>query len=212
MLPPPDPRDPNTLDVKIYFFNSPANLSIQASRKNPVSDVVKHIMTMYKRTTELSSKKPLKFPDDPTAYELRLIDDDESPYTPFYEIAPLEPHAKLGDFDSLAFVETRKKRKQTDGDSPTKKKEFPKGMKGINVFFHDFASPLDGHEFVLSEDEDLRDLLHHVEDLIERRLKTDKYYWVINEPDKTEEDLREELLLQYDTKELDMATKIKNAP
>jgi glycine betaine/choline ABC-type transport system substrate-binding protein len=32
----------------------------------------------------------LKYPGHPEAYELRLIDDDENFYVPFYEMAPLE--------------------------------------------------------------------------------------------------------------------------
>lgn len=41
-------------------------------------------MTLYKRKFP---DKPLKNVDDPDAYEIRLIDDDENYYTPYYEIA-----------------------------------------------------------------------------------------------------------------------------
>ncbi len=62
---------------------------------------------MYKRDKKLSSERKLKFAEYPAAYELRLIDDDESFYHPFYEIAPLDIKENIGDFESLAFVEVK---------------------------------------------------------------------------------------------------------
>lgn len=46
-------------------------------------------MTLYSKTYP---SKPLRFPDDPDAYELRLLDDedDEKFYKPFYEVSALE--------------------------------------------------------------------------------------------------------------------------
>jgi len=47
------------------------------------------------------------FPNHYDAYELRLVDDDESPYAPFYEIASLGYNECIGEFDSLAFMEVK---------------------------------------------------------------------------------------------------------
>jgi hypothetical protein len=82
-------------------------LSLKLSKKNKVLDIIKHIQTLYKRSPDLIEKKPLKYPSTPDAYELRLIDDYEEFYTPFYEIAPLEYNETVGEFESLAFVENK---------------------------------------------------------------------------------------------------------
>lgn len=49
----------------------------------------------------------MKYPENPEAYELRLIDDDEDYYIPFYEIGPLERRDEIGEFESLALVENK---------------------------------------------------------------------------------------------------------
>ena len=46
----------------------------------------------------------MKYPRNPEAYEIRIIDDDEEYYAPFYEIGPLEKKDEIGEFESLAFV------------------------------------------------------------------------------------------------------------
>jgi hypothetical protein len=45
---------------------------------------------------------------EPQAYEIRLIDDDEDYYIPFYEVSALEANGAIGKFDSLALVENKK--------------------------------------------------------------------------------------------------------
>ena len=94
------------MDVKVYCFNSPALLQINISKKHIVNDVIKHIITIYKRTPELFGKRPLRH-EEPEGYELRLIDDDEEFYTPFMEISPLEKNQPIGEFDALALIEVR---------------------------------------------------------------------------------------------------------
>lgn len=64
-------------------------------------------MTLYMKNKELSETQPLKHPGKPEAYDLRLIDDDEDFYVPFYEIGPLERKDEIGEFESLAFVENK---------------------------------------------------------------------------------------------------------
>ena len=55
----------------------------------------------------MMKKRPLKFPDDPSGYELRLIDDDEDFYVPYYEISPLDRDGFLDSFPSLGLCEVR---------------------------------------------------------------------------------------------------------
>ena len=50
---------------------------------------------------------PLKFPDHPEAYEIRLIDDESDFYKPFYEVGALDRREALGDHGSLAFVQVK---------------------------------------------------------------------------------------------------------
>lgn len=61
-------------------------------------------MTLYKRDLEVGVKMPLKYPQYPEAYELRLIDDYEEIYTPFYDVAALDETECIGEFRSLAIV------------------------------------------------------------------------------------------------------------
>ena len=103
MLNPPEEGDPNFVSTKIYFFNTPRMCEVRISKKHLVGDVIKHIMTLYMRSKELSSE-PLQYPEHSEAYELRLIDDDEEYYSPFYEILPLGRTREIGEFESLAFV------------------------------------------------------------------------------------------------------------
>jgi len=56
---------------------------------------------------------PLKH-EDADKYELRLIDDYESPYCPDYEMNALEVDEQVGEFESLAFVQSKKKTTSTN--------------------------------------------------------------------------------------------------
>jgi len=89
LLPPPSEKDPDFLKLKVYFFSTPKCLDLRILKTNIVIDVISHIMTLYRRDPELSEWLPLKYPNHPNAYELRLIDDDESYYMPFNEIPPI---------------------------------------------------------------------------------------------------------------------------
>ena len=91
LLPTPSEGDSNAIKIKIYMFKTPKMLEIYIFKKTIVADVIKHILTLCRKNKEvLPEDKPLKHPDKPDAYELRLIDDDEDYYVPFYEIGPLE--------------------------------------------------------------------------------------------------------------------------
>jgi hypothetical protein len=77
MLNTPNEKDPNSIKTKIYFFSTPRNFEIHISKKDSVFDVIRHIITLYLKDSALSTEMPLKFPKNPDAYELRLIEDED---------------------------------------------------------------------------------------------------------------------------------------
>ena len=77
-------------------------------------------MSVYKRN--YGTMHPLKYPNNPDAYELRLTDDDEEVYTPNWEIAALDRNSPLEQFPALAFVEINNFKQAVD-NSPKKLNE-----------------------------------------------------------------------------------------
>ena len=79
------------------MLGTPEFLDIHVSKLNSVSEVIKHIMTLYARSFP---NKPLRYANDAEAYELRLLDDEEEDdfYKPFYEVSALENNQPIGDF------------------------------------------------------------------------------------------------------------------
>lgn len=53
LISPPD-KDPNSIKITIYFFSTPTSIQIHISKKHLVSDVIKHIITLYKNDPSLS--------------------------------------------------------------------------------------------------------------------------------------------------------------
>ena len=105
LLPTPQEGDTaNGIKIKIYLFSTPKFMCIHILKSSKVADVIRHIMTLYQKDKLLSEAKPLQHQNQPEAYELRLIDDDEDYYVPFYEIGPLDRKDYIGEFESLAFV------------------------------------------------------------------------------------------------------------
>lgn len=96
ILPAPDASDPNGIKVKVYLFGTKEWVPIHISSKNKVVDVIRHLITVTKNEQK-----------DPQAYELRLIDDDEDYYVPFYEISALEPNDSVGEFNALALCQNK---------------------------------------------------------------------------------------------------------
>ena len=84
------------------------NLTIQIGWNELVRDVIKHIMTLYRKDKEMSEQKPLEFPDAPEKYQLFFIDDDETDHAPDYDMGPRNPDEPIGEFASLAFVLNKK--------------------------------------------------------------------------------------------------------
>lgn len=91
MLPVPDSNDIHGIKIKVYLFGTKEWVDIHISSKNKNLDVIRHLITI----TKVEEK-------DPKAYELRLIDDDEDYYIPFYEISALEHNDAVGEFHALA--------------------------------------------------------------------------------------------------------------
>lgn len=63
-----EPSNRFYLKSKIYFFDTPKHLVIEIGWNELVKDVVRHIMTLYRKDKDLSGSQPLEFPDAPEAY------------------------------------------------------------------------------------------------------------------------------------------------
>jgi hypothetical protein len=91
MLPVPDQSDITGVKIKVYLLGTKDWVEINVSSKNKNIDVIRHLITVIK-----SEEK------DPRAFELRLIDDDEDYYIPFYDISAQDHNDAVGQFDTLA--------------------------------------------------------------------------------------------------------------
>lgn len=69
-----------------------------------VSNVIKHLLTLYKHSEIAAKLPPLQFPEDNTCYELRLVDDYESEFCPDMDMGALPPDEEFGQLESLAFI------------------------------------------------------------------------------------------------------------
>ncbi len=86
-------------------------------------------MSIY-ATSPLARDKPLEFPEDPEAYELRLLEDDaEEYYLPLYEIAALDRKKRFGEFDvdMVAFCKVRRYTTPESALAPNPKGTFHRG-------------------------------------------------------------------------------------
>ena len=89
------------------MFLGPVNLS----RKHIVKDVIRYVLTLYRKNKELKSKVELEYADCPDAYELRHVDDDFDSsasdgsntqfYRPSMELPALELEQEMSEFDAL---------------------------------------------------------------------------------------------------------------
>ena len=82
-----------------------------------VRDVIRHVMTLYRKDKELSAEAPLTYPDNAERYQLFFIDDDESEHCPDYDMGPRNPDEAIGEFASLAFVANKKYKEGQAGAS-----------------------------------------------------------------------------------------------
>ena len=83
-------------------------MKIEIGWNELVRDVIRHIMTLYRKDKEMSKGKPLRFPDAPERYQLFFIDDDESEHAPDYDMGPRNMDEPIGEFQTLAFIENKK--------------------------------------------------------------------------------------------------------
>lgn len=114
-LRPPEQQSVNYLKCKIFFFNSPDNLEIEISQTDLAKDVIRHIMTLY-RKSHLNSKNPLEFPQNPERYDLWMIDEYESEYAPDTDMGPRNLNEEIGEFSSLAFMKKKTFLKNPDAE------------------------------------------------------------------------------------------------
>ena len=96
------------LSCSIYFFDSPLKIIINIGWNELIRDVIRHVMTLYRKNKDLSETKPLQYPDNPERYQLYFIDDDESDHAPDYDMGPRNSDEPIGEFTSLAFVANKK--------------------------------------------------------------------------------------------------------
>lgn len=110
LLPTPSEGDPGAVRIKIFLLATPKFMELTILKQAKVGDLIRHIMTVYRKDPLLGGDKPLQYPKVPEAYELRLIDDDEGgkeSYKPFYEVGALDTRERVGEYASLAFVQVR---------------------------------------------------------------------------------------------------------
>ena len=90
------------IDIKFYIGGKlPLSIGpITLSKEHLVKDVIKHVLTLYRRNKEIKSQANLDIPDVPDVYELRHVDDDSDCssetdghqgefYKPNWELPPL---------------------------------------------------------------------------------------------------------------------------
>ena len=72
---------------------------VDLSKNHTVKDVIKHVLTLYRKNKDLKSKVNLDYADVPEAYELRHVEDDSDDsdeegvfFKPSMELPPLEPN------------------------------------------------------------------------------------------------------------------------
>ena len=109
----PLPEDSDYVKCNVYFFNTPNKITIEVSSGERVGNVCRHILTLYLHN-EMAKRLPeLKNPNDWKAFELRLVDDFESEYSPDMDIPALCDNDQFGRVgQSLAFIEKKQSRKE----------------------------------------------------------------------------------------------------
>lgn len=112
-LRPPAKNSANYLKCKIFFFNTPQFLEIEISQHDLARDVIRHIITLYKKSP-LAGNTPIEFPKEPERYELWLIDEYESEYAPDTDMGPRASSEEIGEFTSLAFMKKKTFAKNAD--------------------------------------------------------------------------------------------------
>lgn len=98
LLPTPAENDPNRQRLRVFLLGTPSYLDLAISKQNKVEDIIKHIITTCLMSGTLAQDLQIDKTDS-SAYDLRLLDDDEEGgYTPLYEIAALDKRKRIGEF------------------------------------------------------------------------------------------------------------------
>ena len=84
---------------------------VDLSRKHKVKDVIKYVLTLYRKNKELKNQVDLEYADCPEAFELRHVDDDSDSssdggfekiyFKPSMELPALELEQEMSEFDAL---------------------------------------------------------------------------------------------------------------
>jgi hypothetical protein len=109
MLRAPKPYDPDYVKCTIYFFNTDNRLEIEVSYKELVKNVIRHLITVFEHSDIAKNLPPIPKGAEWENYELRLIDDYESEYTPDMDMPARPVNEEFGEIESLAFIEKKKK-------------------------------------------------------------------------------------------------------
>lgn len=81
--------------------------TIYIPKNSKVGDVIRHILTIHQRDKILGPAVKIIYPNNPEAYELRLIDEDKEYFTPLFEVGALDRRERIGNYESLALVQVK---------------------------------------------------------------------------------------------------------
>jgi hypothetical protein len=103
--------------IKIYIGGKDAtNIQCDLSKKHLVKDVIKHVLTLYRKNKCL---KIFECPSDqPQCFDLRQIDDDSDNsensdgentvyYKPLWELPALDLNQQIGGYESLVLIQKK---------------------------------------------------------------------------------------------------------
>lgn len=200
LLPAPQPDDKSGVKIEVYLYGTKDMKQIHISSKAKVLDVVKHLITITKWENK-----------DPNAYELRLIDDDEGYYVPFYDISALVFSDAIGEFASLAFVHNKKyqppKVAGNLSDLAKTKSEFHTFfVVYIKLSFLETRIEMEMNTKICT----LRDLLRKINKRFDVDLRDSHYCFKIHDDDPTPEKDVEGMVYNFSL--IDIKTKLKNLP
>lgn len=88
------------------------------SKKHIVSDVIKHVLTLYRKDKKLKEEVSFECPDtEPAGFELRQVDDDSDCssdhsgpmifYKPHPDFGALDGNQPIGGFESFVLVQKK---------------------------------------------------------------------------------------------------------
>lgn len=115
----PDKYNPMTshLCISITFWiggKKPLKIGpCELSRKHKVSDVIRHVLTLYRKKPEIKDVVKFASDDRPEAFDLRHVDDDDSGdsdgqcFQADTDMPALDHQQDIGEFDQLVLVQKK---------------------------------------------------------------------------------------------------------